>query len=322
CVVERARDGSRAGGRDAAAPVRPLREAAPLGEDGLRPQRETVRLLRLRVVGAGDQAAGPHEVLGDARRDTLTGAARLRHARAAEAVERGHALEVAVNAAGRRVAGVDRASVAVAAVGGRATAAASLPAALVLGARVVIVARGAVLRRRVGAQARGRVTHAGIVALIRRAAGDGRAALALPGLAGVALRAQVAIVARRAVGAERVGRTGVGGAVAALRRIARARRRPALVGPLRVRRAGGARARAELGHVAGARCCAALGGRRLEGVGGAGGAGAGAELRLIAGTRRGTALDGRRLVAVGRAVVGDPVTALGDVAAARGGTAD
>src|SRR5439155_1671680 len=145
--------------------------------------------------------------------------------------------------------------------------------------------------------------------------------LALPGLAGVALRAQVAVVARRAVGAERVSRTGVGGAVAALRRIARARRRPALLGPLRVRRAAGARARAALREVALAGGRAALGACRLQRVAWAGGARAGAELRLIAGTRRGTALDGRRLEAVGRAVVG-PVTALGDVAAARGGTAD
>src|SRR5205823_3764027 len=277
---------------------------------------------RLRLVGAGDQPAGPHEVLGHARRDALVGAARLRYARAAEAVERGHALEVAVDAAGRRVAGVDRAGVAVAAADGRAADAASLSAALVLAARVAVVARGAVLGGRVGAQAGGRVTHAGVVALVRRAAGDGRAALALPGLAGVALRAQVAVVARGAVRLEHVRGAVVGDAVAALGDVAVAGGRTADCRALHIGGTRGLRARAELGHVAGARGRAALGGRRLEGVGGAGGAGAGAELRLIAGARRGTALDGRCLEAVGRAVVGDAVAALGHVAAARGGAAD
>src|SRR5206468_8970333 len=62
----------------------------------------------------------------------------------------------------------------------------------------------------------GRITSAGKVALVRGGADDGVAARAHPALAGVGLRAGIAVVARAAVGLRRVrarprgGRTGAG----------------------------------------------------------------------------------------------------------------
>src|SRR5207244_11110750 len=110
--------------------------------------------------------------------------------------------------------------------------------------------------------------------------------------------------------------------VPALRQISRARRGPALGGPLRVRRAGGARARAALREVALAGGRAALGARRLQCVAWARGARPGTDLRHVAVSRRRTALGAGRLEHVRGAVVGDAVAALGDVAVARGRTAD
>src|SRR5439155_1242510 len=90
-------------------------------------------------------------------------------------------------------------------------------------------------------------------------------------------------------GGEGVERPVVRQPVAALGHVARARRRPALGGVLRVRRTARARARAVL--------------RRVTGAG------------------RGPALDGARQEAVRRTIVADAVAALGDVADADGRTA-
>src|SRR5438128_956310 len=78
---------------------------------------------------------------------------------------------------------------------------------------VAVVAGGAVLLGRVGALAGGRVAAAGVVTLIRRSAGDGVRARAPPRLAGVGLRASVAVVAGAAVRLRRV-RARAGGGVA------------------------------------------------------------------------------------------------------------
>src|SRR5207253_213533 len=83
--------------------------------------------------------------------------------------------------------------------GGAARARAAL-ARVGLRARVTVVAPGVVGLARVRAQPRGRVARARLVALIRRRTGDGIAGRARPALAGVALRAEVAVVAARAVG--------------------------------------------------------------------------------------------------------------------------
>src|SRR5439155_6736936 len=64
-----------------------------------------------------------------------------------------------------------------------------------LGAGVAVVAGGAVGSRRVRALARGWVARAGVVALVRRRAGDRVAPNAAPALAGLALLAGVAVVA-------------------------------------------------------------------------------------------------------------------------------
>src|SRR5207245_7469700 len=81
-----------------------------------------------------------------------------------------------------------------------------------LGAGIAVVAGAAVRLGRVGACAVGRVTNTGVVALIERAADDGVRARTGARLAGVGLRARVAVRAGRAVGLLRVR--------------ARARRRP------------------------------------------------------------------------------------------------
>src|SRR5207249_148903 len=72
-----------------------------------------------------------------------------------------------------------------------------------LRAGVAVVARGAVELRRARAAAGGRVAGARVVALIRRAAGDGVRAGTDSALAGVGLRAGVAVVACSAVGLRR-----------------------------------------------------------------------------------------------------------------------
>src|SRR5947207_2352557 len=74
------------------------------------------------------------------------------------------------------------------------------PAGVGLGASVAVVAGAAVRRGRVGAGAVGRVTNAGVVALIERAADDGVRARAHARLAGVGLRTGVAVRAGRPVG--------------------------------------------------------------------------------------------------------------------------
>ena len=72
-----------------------------------------------------------------------------------------------------------------------------------LRARVAVVARGAVRRGGVGARARRRVARARDVALVARGARHGVRARARAGLAGVGLRARVAVVAGRAVRSRR-----------------------------------------------------------------------------------------------------------------------
>src|SRR5207249_332261 len=74
------------------------------------------------------------------------------------------------------------------------------PARVGLGASITVVAGAAVRRGRVGAGAVGRVTNAGVVALIERAADDGVRARAHARLAGVGLRTGVAVRAGRPVG--------------------------------------------------------------------------------------------------------------------------
>src|SRR5206468_12508822 len=81
----------------------------------------------------------------------------------------------------------------------------------------IAVAAGAAIRlRRVRARPRGGSTGAGSVALVGGGADDGVAAGADPALAGVGLRAGIAVAARAAVGLRRVrarpggGRTGAG----------------------------------------------------------------------------------------------------------------
>src|SRR5205823_4768749 len=106
---------------------------------------------------------------------------------------------------------------------------------------VAVVAPGAVELARVRAQPRGRVAGARGVTLIRRRTGDGVRARARAALAGVALRAEVAVVAPGAVGL-------AGVRARARRRVARAR-----VVALIPRRTGHpvyARARAALAGVA------------------------------------------------------------------------
>src|SRR5207253_1051486 len=73
-----------------------------------------------------------------------------------------------------------------------------------LRAGIAVVAGTAVGLRRVRARPRGRITGAGSVALVGGGAGDGVAARAHPALAGVGLRAGVAVVAGAAVGLRRV----------------------------------------------------------------------------------------------------------------------
>src|SRR5207249_3465538 len=73
-------------------------------------------------------------------------------------------------------------------------------AAVALCARVAVVARRAVGLRRVRELRRPSVTGTGHVALVLRRADEGIGARAGAALAGVALRARVAVVARRAVG--------------------------------------------------------------------------------------------------------------------------
>ena len=92
----------------------------------------------------------------------------------------------------------------------------ALHAGVARGARVPVVAPGAVRRVRRGAEAFEGVAGAGEVAAVDGGAHDGRAPHARAGLARVARRARVAIVARRVV--ERGGRGARAGA-----RIARAR---------------------------------------------------------------------------------------------------
>src|SRR5437773_1754017 len=131
-------------------------------------------------------------------------------------------------------------------------------AGVALRAGVAVVARGAVELARVRAQPRGRVAGARIVALIRRRTGDGVAARARAGLAGVGLRAGVAVVARGAVG--------LGGVRAQPRgRVARAR----VVTLIRRRTGDGvaARARAGLAGV-GLRAGVAVVARGAVGLGG------------------------------------------------------
>ena len=65
-----------------------------------------------------------------------------------------------------------------------------------LGAQVVIIARGTVGEEgRVGAEARGRIAHARVVALIRYGADDGNRSHAETGHAGVTLRAEIIVAA-------------------------------------------------------------------------------------------------------------------------------
>src|SRR5437016_5506663 len=85
-----------------------------------------------------------------------------------------------------------------------------------LRAGVAVVARRPVGRRGGGAAARRGVARARHVALVEGGAGDGVAPDAAPALAGVGLRADVAVVARRPVGRR-------GGGAAARRGVARAR---------------------------------------------------------------------------------------------------
>src|SRR5262249_4550623 len=82
-----------------------------------------------------------------------------------------------------------------------------------LGAAVAVVAGHAVGLGGIGAGAVGRVADAGIMALIERGADDRVRARADAGLAGVALRTGVPVVAGRAVGVGGVG-AGAGGRVA------------------------------------------------------------------------------------------------------------
>src|SRR5207247_5479936 len=87
---------------------------------------------------------------------------------------------------------------------------------------IAVVAGAAVGSRRVRALAGGGVARAGDVALVRGRAGDRVAPNAAPALAGVALRAGVAVVAGAAVGSRRVralagGGVGRGGDVALVR---------------------------------------------------------------------------------------------------------
>src|SRR5206468_4029199 len=84
-----------------------------------------------------------------------------------------------------------------------------------LGARVAVVAGGAVAVVRVGALAGGGVAGAGDVALVGGGADDGVRAGAGATLAGVALRAGVAVVARAAVAGVRVGALAGGGVAGA-----------------------------------------------------------------------------------------------------------
>src|SRR5204862_572703 len=102
----------------------------------------------------------------------------------------------------------------------RADALAAAVAGVVEGAGVAVVAWGAVGLGGVRAQPRARVAHARVVALIRRRTGDGGAARARAALAGVDLRAAVAVVAlgtvrdRRVVTSREI--AGVRGAAAAV----------------------------------------------------------------------------------------------------------
>src|SRR6266566_3680827 len=109
------------------------------------------------------------------------------------------------------------------------------------------------------------------MALVGGEADDGVAARAHAALAGVGLRAEIAVVAGGAVGLETVVRAGGAGPRAVLRRVALIRRRPTL-GGRRLEGVGGAVVAAPVagrGHVAGAGRRAALGGRGLLGILGA-----------------------------------------------------
>src|SRR5207248_2877388 len=77
-------------------------------------------------------------------------------------------------------------------------------ASVALRAEVAVVAPGVVGLARVRAQPRARVARARVVALIRRRTGDGGAGRAGAGPAGVALGAEVAVVAPGVVGLARV----------------------------------------------------------------------------------------------------------------------
>src|SRR5207249_3398434 len=148
-----------------------------------------------------------------------------------------------------------------------------------------------------------------------------RVAWARGARAGADLR-HVAVSGRRtALGAgrlEHVRGAVVGDAVAALGDVAVARGRTADCRALRVGRAGGARAGAELGGVAGPGRGTAFDRRRLEGVGGARGARAGAELGGVTRARGAAALEGGGLEGVGRAGAAPAGAEFRDVAWAGG----
>src|SRR5439155_11804979 len=132
------------------------------------------------------------------------------------------------------------------------------------------------------AEVRSRAADSGALQIRRTRGGEPRARLGRVARAGRG-------TTHGARGRERVGRAVVADAVAALRDVARARRRPADVRALRVRRTARSTPGAALGQIAGA------GGR--------------------------TAHDDGRQEAVGRAVVADAVADLGDVAVAGRGAA-
>src|SRR5207253_6209322 len=146
-------------------------------------------------------------------------------------------------------------------------------AGIALRAGVAVVAGGAVHLGRVGAGAGGRITDAGLVALVRGSADDGVRAGAGAGLAGVALRAGVAVVAGHTVRGRRV-------RADAARRVADAGDMTLILGRAddRVRADAGA---AEAGAALGAEVAVLAGreigerrvrapGRRIAAVGGAG----------------------------------------------------
>src|SRR3989449_295416 len=174
-----------------------------------------------RAAGDGGVAAGAGRG-GGGRAGVLIFAVGGRRAGLA-ALERGVGADAAV-------AGVEGAGVVVVAVGGRRAGRATIDRGVgadtavagVVGADVLVVAidvRRAELAagdRGVGAAARGGVARARHVALVEGGAGDGVAPDAAPALAGIGLRAGVAVGARRPVRRR-------GGGAAARRGVARAR---------------------------------------------------------------------------------------------------